>query len=224
MIDVLHHSDELLVINKPANVSLLSDRSGAPCLWEELKLQFNKPHMVHRLDKGTSGVLAIALNVTTQKRLTRAFASREVSKYYVAQVVGELRSATSLQVDLPLKKGRKSRYRIAGQRADIRQHAKGWNMAAADEQAGHSSSTTVRALEIAGGRTTLLLKPRTGRTHQLRVHLSWIGYPIVGDTLYGKPASTEQQAPRMMLHAHRLVLPAYGSFSAPVQRSFFANR
>jgi 23S rRNA-/tRNA-specific pseudouridylate synthase len=62
----------------------------------------------------------------------------------------------------------------------------------------------------------LLLAPRTGRTHQLRVHLSWIGHPILGDRIYGRPDDPAQQADRLYLHAHRIVLPEFGSFSAPV--------
>ena len=62
-----------------------------------------------------------------------------------------------------------------------------------------------------------MLMPKTGRTHQLRVHLSWIGHPILGDQLYGRPQDSAQQAGRLYLHAHKLVLPGIGAFKAPLE-------
>ncbi len=210
-IQVIHRDADLAVINKPADVSLLADRSGAACLWDALPERLGcKPYLVHRLDKPTSGVLAIALNPQTQKTLTRLFARRLSRKFYLARVLGDPgRTGT---IDLPLKKGRKSRYRIAGQRADIIRQDARWTLPGGD---GHESHTRFRRLGREDGRTLLLLMPRTGRTHQLRVHLSWIGHPILGDQLYGNPRDPAQQAPRLHLHAHRLVLPGFGSFQAP---------
>jgi tRNA pseudouridine32 synthase/23S rRNA pseudouridine746 synthase/23S rRNA pseudouridine1911/1915/1917 synthase len=168
---------------------------------------------VHRLDKPTSGVLAIALNPAAQKKLTRAFAQRRVGKFYLAWVIGDPGPAGS--IDLPLRKGRKSRYRVAGQRADIIGEARSWTLPTSTGE-GHEAFTRFRRLKVDEGRSLLLLKPRTGRTHQLRVHLSWIGHPIIGDALYGKPDNPAQAARRLYLHAHRLVLPDFGSFAAPV--------
>ena len=65
--------------------------------------------------------------------------------------------------------------------------------------------------------------PRTGRTHQLRVHLAWIGHPIVGDQLYGNPKDPGQQGGRLYLHAQHLVLPGWGSFKAPADESWLAG-
>ena len=203
-----------MVLNKPADVSLLADRSGAPCLWDRLPdLLGGKPYLVHRLDKPTSGVLAIALDAATQKQLTKAFAARTVRKFYLAWVLGD--PGPWGRIDLPLKKGRKSRYRVAGQRADIIRQHHHWRLSttAAD---GHESLTGFRRLRRDQERSLLLLMPRTGRTHQLRVHLSWIGHPILGDQLYGKPNDPEQSSDRLYLHAHRLVLPEFGSFKAAV--------
>jgi|TARA_B100000315_G_scaffold255727_1_gene299860 RluA family pseudouridine synthase len=221
VLEILHADEHLLVVNKPTDVSLLADRSGEACLWDHLHSMCDKPYLVHRLDKGTSGVLAVALDAATQKHLTQAFARRLPSKYYVARVAGELRSNGTLTIDLPLRRGRKSRYRVAGLRSDIRSHEGGWDISSSE---GHPSCTRLRTIRCSEGTTTLLLKPITGRTHQLRVHLSWVGYPVLGDTLYARPGSAQQHSPRMMLHAHKLVLPDFGVFTAPVHRSFFTSR
>lgn len=224
-INFLHRDDQLVVLNKPADVSLLRDRSGAACLWDALPdCLGQKPYLVHRLDKPTSGALAVALDQATQRQLTKAFNARAVRKFYLAWVLGD--PGPGGEIDLPLKKGRKSRYRVAGQRADIERRANGnradhnngtarWLLSNADPD-GHPSLTRFRRLTQADGRSLLLLQPRTGRTHQLRVHLSWIGHPIVGDRLYGNPNETAQQANRLYLHARSLHLPGWDCFRAPL--------
>ena len=219
------------MLNKPADLSLLADRSGAPCLWDQLpELLGRKPFLVHRLDKPTSGVLVVALNAATQRRLTRAFQARQVRKFYLARVVGDPGARGT--IDLPLRKGRKSRYRVAGQRASIvHQGHRWWLSPEATDDEGHPSSTRFRRLAIRDGSALLLLSPLTGRTHQLRVHLSWIGHPILGDHLYGKPNDPAQQAKRMYLHSHRIIfpgegrfLPGNGRFTAAPEAAFFAGR
>lgn len=213
-INFIHRDDHVAVLDKPADVPLLADRSGAPCLWDALPdLLGQKPYLVHRLDKPTSGVLAIALDPQTQKQLTRAFAARTVRKFYLAWVLGH--PDTDGIIDLPLKKGRKSRYRVAGQRTDISRCDDRWQLVNPDPD-GHASQTRLRVLHQHADRSLLLLMPRTGRTHQLRVHLSWIGHPILGDRLYGKPKDPAQQAERLFLHAHKLILPELGCFRAPL--------
>ena len=79
---------------------------------------------------------------------------------------------------------------------------------------GLAATTLVRCLQQTQSHSLLLAKPITGRTHQIRVHLSWLGHAIVGDHLYGKPDAPEQSAARLMLHCHRIAVPGYGSFSA----------
>jgi RluA family pseudouridine synthase len=215
VLEILYRSGGLVVVDKPTNVSLLADRSGAESVWDTLPAMLGaKPYLVHRLDKGTSGVLLIALDQATQRQLTRAFQQRRVRKFYLAQVVGAPAGRGTRTVDLPLKKGRKSRYRVAGQRDDIRFHTGRWSLAR-DPGDGHPSQTRFRVLREGEGRSWLLAAPVTGRTHQLRVHLAWIGHPITGDHLYGRPRDPAQRAPRLMLHCHRLTVPGYGSFTAP---------
>jgi tRNA pseudouridine32 synthase/23S rRNA pseudouridine746 synthase len=217
--EILFRNDDLAVLNKPPDVSLLADRSGARCLWDDLPdLLGTKPYLVHRLDKPTSGVLVIALNPDTQSRLTRAFQARQVRKFYLARVLGNPGARGT--IDLPLKKGRKSRYRVAGSRAAIVRARERWFLSALEPPDGHPSLTRFRRIAQRRHTTLLALAPHTGRTHQLRVHLAWIGHPILGDRLYGKPDDPAQRAKRLHLHSHRIVLPEHGSYIAPVPEDF----
>jgi tRNA pseudouridine32 synthase/23S rRNA pseudouridine746 synthase len=219
-VPILYRDSRLVVLDKPAGLSVLADRSGASCLWNSLPaLIGGKPYLVHRLDKGTSGVLLVACDQQTQSTLTRAFGQRTVHKFYLAWVTGELACAGTGTIDLPLRPGRKSRYRVAGPREAIVRNGERWTLTRRDAE-GLDALTRLRVLARVHGRTLLLLAPRTGRTHQLRVHLAWIGHPIVGDSLYGRPDAPEQTAERLMLHCHRLVLPGRGTFRAPVPRDF----
>lgn len=215
MLRIIEQHPELLVLHKPANVALFADRSGAPNLWDQLRAdpRFGKPWQVHRLDKGTSGVLLVALSAPMQARLTRLFAAREVRKFYLAQVVGRFVSGATVTIDLPLCKGRKSRYRVAAPRATI--ELAGHTYHAQPDRDGVAATTRVRCLARSATHSLLLAQPLTGRTHQLRVHLAWTGFPIVGDTLYGQPAGAAQAHPRLQLQAHRLVVPGVGTFTAP---------
>ena len=83
-----YEDDDIWVFDKPSGISMLRDRSGAQDLWSQISARTAKPYLIHRLDKGTSGVLIVAKNPATQKKLTRAFHAREVTKYYVARVSG----------------------------------------------------------------------------------------------------------------------------------------
>jgi len=216
----LYRDAQLVALHKPAGISLLADRSGAPCLWDELPaLIEGKPYLVHRLDKGTSGVLLVARDQPTQSALTRAFAGRRVGKFYLAWVTGTMTCTGTGTIDLPLRPGRKSRYRVAGPRDAIVRRGERWTLTKRDAE-GVDALTRFRVLARTRGRTLLLLAPRTGRTHQLRVHLAWIGHPIVGDSLYGRPGAPEQSAARLMLHCHRLVLPGHGAFRAAIPADF----
>ena len=218
MLEYLHTDANLWVLNKPANVSLLKDRQGEQDLWQTLKATADKPFLVHRLDKGTSGVLLVARTQAAQSELTRAFAERRVGKFYVAWVSGRFPAGQTQHIDLPLCKGRKNRYRIAAPREQIAHTGVRYHVT--PDRAGVEAVTLARCLHHAGDRSLLLLKPITGRTHQLRVHLAWLGYPILGDHLYGRPETPGQSAPRLMLHCHRLVAPGWGQFSAALPGDF----
>jgi tRNA pseudouridine32 synthase/23S rRNA pseudouridine746 synthase/23S rRNA pseudouridine1911/1915/1917 synthase len=212
MLEIIAETDALWVLNKPSGVSLLRDRAGHANLWDIFKASHPKPYLVHRLDKGTSGVLLIAKNQPTQTRLTQLFATRTISKYYVARVLGKLPIGATMTIELPLCKGRKSKYRVAGERSAI--ELQGNRFSVAQSREGVDAITHARALRTEDGTSIVALHPVTGRTHQLRVHLSWIGHPIIGDELYGRPADPQQRAARLMLHCHKLVVPGFGTFNA----------
>lgn len=217
------------MLDKPTGWALTADRTGAPELWPRLLAHLartgHRPHLVHRLDKGTSGVLIVARTPGAQKHLTRAFAARAVAKTYLAECEGRWPPGGTWTVDLPLCRGRKGRYRVAGPREAIRvrPHRSGGGTADLPETAiradGRAARTRFRILSSDGDGdpVTLLARPETGRTHQLRVHLCWLGLPIVGDPLYPRPRSG---AGRLRLHCLRLVVPTRrgpSSFHAPLR-------
>jgi tRNA pseudouridine32 synthase/23S rRNA pseudouridine746 synthase/23S rRNA pseudouridine1911/1915/1917 synthase len=226
---LLFESEDLLVLNKPAGISLLADRMSPACLWTDLVADLGparRPFLVHRLDKGTSGVLLVATSQARQRQLTKAFLKSgpdKVRKYYIARVTQPPSLNGTGLIDLPLRKGRKSRYRIAGPRESITRTGSQWTLppgtapqqsleAGEAAKTGVTAQTRIRRLS----KNQLLLQPLTGRTHQLRVHLAWLGYPIMGDHLYGRPSDPQQRWPRLALHCHRLVIPEVGSFRAPL--------
>ncbi len=210
----LFESANLLVLNKPSGISLLEDRSGSANLWRTLQSN-DKLFLVHRLDKGTSGVLLVAKTQVRQSELARLFNARAVRKFYVARVVGRFPGTKTISINLPLMPGRKSRYRVAGKREDI--ETTGVRIFLNNPiEGGFDAVTRVRCLGTTGDHSWLLAQPLTGRSHQLRVHLAWIGHPIVGDHLYGKPNDPAQTGDRLFLHCHRLVVPGHGTFRANV--------
>jgi hypothetical protein len=156
------------------------------------------------LDKGTSGVLLVATSQARQRQLTKAFLKSgpdRVRKYYIARVTQPPSLNGTGLIDLPLRKGRKSRYRIAGPRESITRTGSQWTLppgtapqqsleAGEAAKTGVTAQTRIRRLS----KNQLLLQPLTGRTHQLRVHLAWLGYPIMGDHLYGRPSDPQPLA------------------------------
>ena len=217
MFEILFADSECLVIDKPSGVSVLRDRSGQENLYVQVREQYPDAKLVHRLDKGTSGAFLLAKTDDFRKRASKQFENREVVKFYVAVVGGKFPMGKTYSINLPLRRGRKSRFRIAGLRSDIQASEHGWTI---DSQDGLESITRVRALGHGPRRSLLLLKPQTGRTHQLRVHLAWIGHPIVGDLLYGPPKSASQSNTRLMLHSHRLILAAGYNFTSTLPAGF----
>ena len=230
----IHRADDFIVFNKPSGVSVLADRQSPHCLWNDLKRLLPtgvRPFMVHRLDKGTSGVWVVATSQSRQRQLTKAFAEHQIRKYYVARVTRAARFAGTATINLPLTKGRKSRYRVAGAREAIErierrksaqqvgtiwQLGKNSAFPGAKTKTALPSTTRLRRLN----NSTVLLQPITGRTHQLRVHLAWTGSPIKGDHLYGSSTDPKQRSSRLALHCHRMVLPDAGSFRASAPEGF----
>ena len=143
-IQPLTSNDDLWVYDKPAGVPLLADRTAEPDLWSTLKGRAQKPYLVHRLDKGTSGILLVARNQPAQSALTRAFNKRSVKKFYLAWVVGAFPGGATLTIDLPLRRGRKSRYRVAGERAMIQR--RGNRFEVSQDREGVEAYTAARCL------------------------------------------------------------------------------
>lgn len=182
---LLHVDAALLVVDKPAGLLSVPGRSAEnrDCLITRLQALYPDALTVHRLDQVTSGLMVVARSGVVQRTLSQAFAERRVEKTYQAIVQGVM-DADGGRIDLPL---------ICDWLNRPRQKV--------DREAGKSAVTDWLVLErdALRRRTRLELKPLTGRTHQLRLHLASIGHPIVGDVLYGAvPAA------RVMLHAAEL--------------------
>ena len=141
--------------------------------------------VVHRLDRDTSGLLLMALDLAAQRDLSRQFAERSIEKLYTAVVAGTPTEDQGL-VDLPLRKdfARPPRHCV-----DLAQ--------------GRPAQTRWRVVARQGDRCRLAIEPLTGRSHQIRLHLATIGHPILGDNLYAGEA-IRALAPRLLLHAERL--------------------
>ena len=179
----------LLVLDKPAGLLTVPGRGAdkADCLWSRARQQWPDALIVHRLDMATSGLVLFARDASTQRRLSMAFAQREIHKRYEA-VVGGLVIDDAGVIDLPLSADwpRRPRQQV-------------------DAVHGKPSLTQWRVLarDATAQRTRLALTPHSGRSHQLRVHLCAIGHAIVGDALYA-PSALAAAAPRLLLHATRL--------------------
>jgi tRNA pseudouridine32 synthase/23S rRNA pseudouridine746 synthase len=204
--DVIHADDCLLVLDKPAG--LLSVPGIGPanqdCLARRAAAAHPGARIVHRLDRETSGVIALALDADTHRALSGQFERREVAKRYVAVVAGLVGDDES-EIDLPLRK-------------DLDPPTPGPRHIV-DHRHGRPALTRYRVLERVGDASRLELFPLTGRSHQLRVHLSAVGHPILGDDLYAPPEIVVR-ARRLLLHAGALSLthPATGewmTFRAP---------
>jgi 23S rRNA pseudouridine955/2504/2580 synthase len=197
---VIHRDDLVIVLNKPPGLAVQGGTGTGRHIDGMLDaLRFGleeRPRLVHRLDKDTSGLLLIARTGQAAKRLGESFRDRETEKLYWAVVVG-VPSKPEGAVDLPLAKR-------PGARGDR-------ELVQVDREHGQKALTHYRVLDHAGKRAALLaLWPRTGRTHQLRVHCAAIGCPILGDGKYGGEEAllaSVADAKRLHLHARRLTLP-----------------
>ena len=183
---VLHADDRLVVIDKPAGLLSVPGRTEPDCASARVQALYPDALVVHRLDQATSGLLLFARGLDAQRDLSADFAERRIDKLYVAVVAGHLEGEGL--IDLPVGADWPNRPR--------RQ---------VDLEHGKPSQTRWRVLAPEGGHTRVALKPLTGRTHQLRVHLAAIGHAILGDTLYAQP-DLATASPRLLLHASELRL------------------
>jgi tRNA pseudouridine32 synthase/23S rRNA pseudouridine746 synthase len=191
MLTLLHLDEALIVVDKPAGLLAVPGRGDAKqdCVTARVQRDWPDARVVHRLDMATSGLMLFARGAEAQRRLNRAFAARQVGKRYVAVVDGRMSTECGC-IELPL--------------------AADWPhrpMQRVDAVHGKPARTDWQVLDFdaAGPATRLALQPHTGRTHQLRLHLSAIGHPILGDALYAPPA-VQGRATRLLLHACALTL------------------
>jgi len=188
--DCVHVDDEVIVIDKPAG--LLSVPGRGPdkqdCALTRVQKRHPEALVVHRLDMATSGLLLFARGVAAQQRWSMHFEARAVEKRYLACVWGDLQADDWQRIALPLM-------------ADWPRRP----LQKVDQAQGRPSQTDWRSApgRHTPGQSRLELRPITGRTHQLRVHLLALGHPIVGDALY----DPERPAARLLLHATALQGP-----------------
>jgi tRNA pseudouridine32 synthase/23S rRNA pseudouridine746 synthase/23S rRNA pseudouridine1911/1915/1917 synthase len=203
---IVYEDDSVLALDKPAGVAVVGDNAAddlltlARAAGEELR-------PVHRIDKVTSGVILLAKTAAAHAALTRQFNDRTVEKSYLCVVrPGGLPERG--EIDLPLTTGRKNRVRVAGQREAIAVDAAASRWSLAGKAAGervYPAVTTFERLWQGDDLALLAVRPATGRRHQIRVHLAWIGHPIVGDPLFAAKGAASR---RTLLHAWRLVFAA----------------
>jgi 23S rRNA pseudouridine1911/1915/1917 synthase len=199
---IIYEDNDLMVIDKPAGLTV-HPAPGHPAhtlanavvghlpeLAEDDESL--RPGIVHRLDKDTSGLILVAKNRVAQANLSEQFKSRLVSKHYQVLVKGKLKPETGI-IEANIGRDPRNRQRMAV------------------VTKGRAARTEYRVIRYIGNYTLLEIKPETGRTHQIRVHLAAIGFPVVGDATYGVPSP---HLVRQFLHAAkiRFQLPSTGEY------------
>jgi tRNA pseudouridine32 synthase/23S rRNA pseudouridine746 synthase len=192
MLEIIYSDDAMVAVNKPTRLLTVPGRGEdkQDCLYHRVLERFADALVVHRLDMDTSGLILFARSPEAQRHLSAQFENREVSKSYVALVEGVIEKKVGM-IDFPMRK-------------DMTQRLPPRHII--DCVRGKQSLTEWRVISRGATSTRVELLPLTGRSHQLRVHMQSIGFPIVGDRIYGTPAE------RLMLHAQSLELhhPASG--------------
>jgi 23S rRNA pseudouridine1911/1915/1917 synthase len=190
-LEIVHEDEHLLVVDKPAGLVVHpAGPDERPTLAHGLLAlgaaggDPDRPGIVHRLDRDTSGLLVVARSEETHARLSRAIRDREVERRYLALVLGEPRSRTG-RITAPIGRDRRDRTRRS-----------------LDTETPREAVTWFEVLERLGPRALLEVRLETGRTHQIRVHLEATDLPVCGDQVYG--AAGDLGLERQFLHAHRL--------------------
>lgn len=215
---VIYADDNVIVVNKPAGM-LVHAKGGIAkelTVADYVRSQFNPDELadnadnnrlgiVHRLDRATSGVMICARNLATASYLSRQFAERKVKKVYLA-LVSSLPGHSAARINLSIRRSRRAPATFV-----------------VDGNGKVAITDYTVQKEYPDGRALLELRPLTGRTHQLRVHLAHLGCPIVGDAVYGHAHYRD----RLMLHAYRLEISIPGQdgaerriFTAPLPADF----
>jgi 23S rRNA pseudouridine1911/1915/1917 synthase len=212
-LEILFEDNDLIVLNKPSGLVVHPGAGNQTHTLVNALLHHctslsgiggkERPGIVHRLDKETSGCLVVAKNDLAHQQIARQFAGHEVTKIYLALATGTFKRPHGT-ID-----------------AAIGRHPVQRRKMAVDPRRGRAANTDYRVLQSGGGVSLVECALHSGRTHQIRVHLKHLGHPIIGDGLYGKKAG----APRQMLHAWKLgfLHPRSGeklSFEAPIPADF----
>ncbi|WP_422030329.1 RluA family pseudouridine synthase [Roseovarius sp.] len=187
-IKVLHEDHEIVVVDKPSGLLSVPGKGEhlADCLLSRVQEAYPMALLVHRLDRDTSGVMIFALSPHAQRHLGLQFEKRQVKKTYVARVWGKLEPRKGT-VDLPLIVDWPNRPKQM-----------------VCHETGKAAVTDWRVQRYGEGETRVRLMPKTGRSHQLRVHMLAMGHPILGDPFYAEGAARD--FPRLMLHSEELRL------------------
>ena len=202
---IVFENEEIVVVNKRAGIAVIPGRGieETATLIRCLEKNFGtKLYVVHRLDKETSGIIIFARDSCTHRELSLQFEHRQTQKSYLALVQGKVEAPGVIK---------KKIYQFGSGRMGV-------------DERGKESETFYRVIKVYKSGVTLLeIVPVTGRRHQIRVHLYSVGYPIIGDPLYGDPRPVGGIS-RLMLHAHsiKIRVPRLGieSFCAPVDEEW----
>jgi tRNA pseudouridine32 synthase/23S rRNA pseudouridine746 synthase/23S rRNA pseudouridine1911/1915/1917 synthase len=202
---VLHEDDAALVLNKPSGIAVMGERHETDLV--RLAAAGGEPLFpAHRIDKVTSGAVLFAREQRYHGDLTRQFNRRTIGKAYLAvtRTAGLPEWGT---IDLPLSVGRKNRVRIAAERGRLVAAGHRWSVPESDvftHVRTYPSVTTFATVWADERYTVLVVRPTTGRRHQIRVHLAWIGHELAGDPLFDRSGTV----PRTLLHSWRLAFDA----------------
>ncbi len=188
-LQVIHEGEGFLIVSKPSGLLSVPGRKEehAESMQSRVLEQFPTARIVHRLDMDTSGVMVFARDAAAQRHLGMQFEKRQIKKTYIARVWGHV-ADTAGHIDLPL---------IVDWPNRPRQHV--------NFETGKPAQTDWRRIRVEGdGTTRMRLFPKTGRSHQLRVHMLALGHPILGDVFYA--TGPARDFPRLMLHSESLKL------------------
>lgn len=187
-LDVIHADHEILIVNKPSGLLSVPGKGPhlADCLIARVQVAFPQALLIHRLDRDTSGVMVFALTRHAQRHIGLQFEKRMTKKTYVARIWGVLEPKTGT-VDLPLIVDWENR-----------------PLQKVCHETGKLAQTDWRVLRSGANESRVRLMPKTGRSHQLRVHMLSLGHPILGDPFYAQGEAREYE--RLMLHSEELRL------------------